>query len=73
MEMEEVFRKIAEENGTTPEQVRAEIQACIDEAYRNAPEGSAVKMKQNSVPMKGKIPTPEELIRYVVAELYRLQ
>ena len=52
MSMRKIYREIARKYGTTPKEVRTEIQKMIDDAY------------QNQVPRKGEIPTAEEFIRY---------
>lgn len=69
MELDEIIRMIAKENGVTPEEVYREMQDCINDAYNRAPKGSAAKRKQDGVPRKGEIPTPEELIAYLASQL----
>lgn len=59
MELDEIIRTIAKENGVTPEEVYREMQDCINDAYSRAPEGSAAKIKQNSVPRKEKFQRPK--------------
>lgn len=58
MTMKNIYERIAEQNGTTPEEVRAEIQAAIEAAW-NDPD-SATFRKQ--LFPEGK-PEPEQFIR----------
>lgn len=70
MDMEELYRRIAEKYGVSAEEVRKEMQKAIDEAWKNPPkDGGAVRACQSLVPCRGSIPTPEELIRYAVREI----
>jgi len=54
-----IIRKIAKENGVSIAEVRREMQAAINETYKN-PNAAAL-----AVPRKGDVPTPEEFIVYV--------
>ncbi len=64
--MKDIIAKVAEQNGTSPELVRREIQAAIDAAWDN-PAGRA--MQQRLFPA-GK-PEPEEFIRTITATVGR--
>ncbi len=55
-----ILEKIAKENGTTPENVRQEIQKAINIAFLN-PNLCACK-----IPSKGTVPTVEEFLLYSV-------
>ena len=71
MNMCDIYRKIARENGVSVEEVKREMQAAINEAYKNpSPEAA---MQQAAIPRSGKVPTPDELIRYAVAEAAKKQ
>ncbi len=66
MSMRDVYRKIARKNGVSVQEVKREMQAAIDAAYTNPrPE---TMIQQHRVPRKGKIPTPDEFIRFSVEE-----
>lgn len=66
MDVRKIYKKIAEQHGVTPEEVRREMQAAITMAY-TAPENDneITKAKQRQVPCKEEIPTPEEMIEYL--------
>ena len=63
---QKIIKKIAEENGTTPEQVLAEMQKVIDEAYSHRT-GEADPLWNKKAP-GGQKPTPEAF----VAQLHRM-
>ena len=63
MDMNRIFEQIAREHGTTPEEVRREIQKSIDAAFDHpADDLAAYRLRQ--IPCKAKRPTPEEFIAY---------
>ena len=63
---QKIIKQIAKENGTTPEQVLAEMQKVIDEAYsRHTPEADPL---WNKMAPGGQKPTPESF----VAQLHRM-
>lgn len=69
MGMRKIYRKIARENGVSAGEVREEIQAAIDYAYRNVPkDGGVTAAYQQQVPHKGEIPTPEEVIQHLAGK-----
>ena len=55
---EEILKKIAKENGTTPEDVRLEMQRAIDEVYRQ--QNAAALPVLNQMAFRRDKPTPEE-------------
>lgn len=57
---EEILKKIAKENGTTPEDVRLEMQRAIDEVYRQ--QNAAAQPVLNQMTFRGDKPTPEEFV-----------
>lgn len=70
MRMEKILKQIAKKNGVSIKEVRKEIQRSIDDAWENPPDdGGITTAYQQKVPCKGKVPTPEEIIRYVVTEM----
>ena len=60
----EVFMELARENGTTPEEVRKEMQQTIHMAYQNCSDPKT-KALQDMVPRKGEIPTVEEFLWFL--------
>lgn len=64
MNMRQVYKKIAKENGISIAEVKREMQKAIEEAYKN-PCGDA----PNDVPCKGDIPTPDEFIKHAVLKI----
>lgn len=66
----QIYRKIAKKNGVSVKEVKTEMQAAINNAYKNPPnDGGVTAAYQQKVPCKGEIPTPEELIRYIAGEI----
>lgn len=62
------LRKIAKKHGVTPKEVKADMEAAIQQAYTD-PNRNLVNIKaQNAVERKGDIPTVDELVRHVVKE-----
>lgn len=57
---EEILKKIAKENGTTPENVRLEMQQAIDAAY--AQKDTSVQSPWDALMFESGKPTPEEFI-----------
>lgn len=66
-EVMQIFEEIANREGITADMVRYEIQKVIYEAIRNA--SPAVLERWKRIPSEGTVPTPEELIRYVAAQI----
>lgn len=72
MKTKEILNKVAEANGVSVKEVYEEIQKAIDDAWQNPPnDGGVTVAYQQKVPCKGKVPTPEELIHYMVREIKR--
>ena len=70
MGMRKILKEIARENGVSVKEVREEMQRAITEAWTNPPkDGGVTAAYQRRVPSRGEIPTPEELIRYLAAEI----
>ena len=68
MKMEKILKKVARANGVTVREVKTEIQAAINEAWKNPPDDAAAAY-QRKVPFAGEIPTPDEFIRFMVNEI----
>lgn len=65
MEITDIYRRIAEEHNTTPEEVRKEMQEAILAGFHSTePE---IQKKWDSIPFQGEEPTPEEVITYLAA------
>lgn len=72
MKMKKILKQVAKENGVTVEEVLADIQEAITEAWTNPPkDGGVTAAYQRRVPSRGEIPTPEELIRYAAGEIQK--
>lgn len=67
MNTKDIFKKIAMENNTTPEDVRTEIQKAIDAGF-DSPDPQ-IQEEWKKMNIKGERPTPEEVIAYVVGRL----
>lgn len=67
MDMERIYRKIAEEEGVSVEKVKKEMQAAINMAYQNPTKQVAAYQAQ--VKRKGAVPTVDELILHLVDEV----
>lgn len=61
---EQVLQKVAQHNNTTLEEVRKEIDQAILIGLRDP--DPAVQAKWKEIPRVGEVPTPEELIDYLV-------
>lgn len=68
MRLKKILKEVARVNGVTVEEVETEIQAAINEAWKNPPDDVAAAY-QKKVPCMGEIPTPDEFIRYMVNEI----
>ncbi|MCI8513842.1 MAG: hypothetical protein HFI93_04325 [Lachnospiraceae bacterium] len=68
MNIGKIYQELAKMYGIGAEQVRQEIQKMITDAYTNPKnDNEATKACQRRIPCEGEIPTPEELIRYLVS------
>lgn len=68
MNMRQICRKVAKEYGVTADEVKREMQLAIDDAYKNVSNDGVTRAYQNQVPRKGKIPTSEEVIRFIASK-----
>lgn len=68
-----LYCQIAKKHGTTAKEVKQEIQAALNAAYRNPERSEVTICYQNQVPRKGGVPTVEEFIRYAAAEAKKRQ
>ena len=66
-EQETLFEKLARERNITVEEMRAIISARIEQGLHDPdPE---IRAQWGRIPCAGEVPTPEELLRYVVEKL----
>lgn len=69
MSMRKIYRKIAKQHGISVQEVRAEMQYALYEAWTK-PGKSLTEMKtQAEVPHEGEIPTIEEFFHYAEKKL----
>ncbi len=69
MSMRKIYRKIAKQHGISVQEVRAEMQHAIHEAWTK-PSKSLTEIKtQAKVPHEGEIPTIEEFFHYAEKKL----
>ncbi|MDE6746062.1 MAG: hypothetical protein K2J72_05420 [Oscillospiraceae bacterium] len=69
MKAKNAISKVAQDNGISVEEVRAEIQKTIDEGMKSTSPQAVEFWKK--VPRKGEKPTPEEFIDYMREYLSR--
>lgn len=67
MNTNEIFRQVAKQYNTTPEEVYTEIQKAIDAGFANP--DPAVQEEWKKIKFKGERPTPEEVLAYMVNAL----
>ncbi len=63
MNMKKVFRKVAKQHGISVAQMKREMQAAIDEAYKNP------SFHAECVHRAGAVPTPEEFVAHMARRL----
>ena len=67
MSAEQALQEVARQNNTTVEEVRKEIKLAMLVGLCNS--DPAVQATWKEVPCAGEVPTPEELIEYIVNKL----
>ena len=67
MSAEQALQEVARQNNTTVEEVRKEIKLSMLAGLCNP--DPAVQATWKEVPCAGEVPTPEELIEYIVNKL----
>lgn len=55
-----IYKKIAKKHGVSIKEIKHEMQAAIDEAYKNP------NVHAQSIHSKGEIPTLDEVVDYIV-------
>ena len=66
-DFQSILEQIALENGTTPDDVRHQMQLAIDTAFENP--SDETKLIQNMMPFQGAKPTPEEFVLQIAMML----
>lgn len=62
MSMRNIYRKIAKEDGISVTEVKREMQAAIDNAYKNVRKSQTEKDLLENITYQGDIPTVEEFV-----------
>lgn len=66
-ELDRILTRVARQNHTTVQQVRAEIRIAMEDArHSNDPSAKAM---WNSIPSKGSTPTLEEFMEFMLGQL----
>lgn len=68
MDSEKILEKVAESRGITKEELCAELQRAIRDAWETKDE--RVQDYQRKTQCGEKIPTPEELVEFLLHEIY---
>ena len=69
MDFEEIYRQIAQKHGVSVQEVRDEMQKAITMAWTDVERTEEERMRQQEVISADEIPTPEELVRYVITKI----
>lgn len=64
-----IYERIAMENATSVEEIRNEIAQAIEGAFNNPDATIEQRLFQASIPRAGSMPTPDELIRFLLTTL----
>ena len=64
MSMRNVYRQVAKANGISVAEMKKQMQSALDYAYTNADDNSDIKLNQQKISSKNRIPTPDEVIQY---------
>lgn len=67
--MDDIYKKIAEAHGVTAEEVKSEMQAAIDHAYTKPDKTARERKARARIPRSGETPTPEEVVAHAVGRL----
>lgn len=68
MNTKEIYERIAKENHTTSSVVREEMQKAIKEGFLNP--DPKIQKEWKKIKISGEIPTPEELLSYMVGCIF---
>lgn len=67
MDFNEIIRRVAIANNTTPEEVYSEMQIALDAAFQS--KDPDVQKEWSKIPLQGNRPTPEEVIPFLAMML----
>lgn len=74
MNMRKIYRELAKKHGVSVKAVREDMQVAITEAYTNPLNDNEItKAYQSRIPCRGEIPTPEEVVEYLAAQVKRAE
>ncbi|RPF47824.1 sporulation initiation factor Spo0A-like protein [Hydrogenoanaerobacterium saccharovorans] len=69
MSMRSIYRKIAKKHSISVAEVKRDMQAAIDYAYKKTDKSDNEQMMQESFSYKGEVPTAEEFIKAVADKI----
>lgn len=70
MNMRKIYRQVAKKNGVSIKEIKAGMQAAINEAYLNLPDDGGISdAYRQQIPSKSDIPTPDEFIKYLAGKI----
>lgn len=69
MSIDNIYREIAKKHGVTETEVKKEIQAAIDHAYKKPDKTARESRVQTAIARNGETPTTEELIAHVIRQI----
>ncbi len=72
MNTKKIIKEVAKQFGVSEKEVLQEMQAAINIAYEN-PSDDFVAVRQKRVPCNGRVPTPDEFIKYTAEKITDLQ
>lgn len=64
-----LYRQIAKQNGVTLKEVKHDMQAALNYAYKNTPNDGVTVAYQSNVTKKNEVPTVDEFINHAVKEV----
>ena len=67
--MNQIYQTIAKEHDVTVAEVKKNMQAAIDYAYRKSNKTDSERVAQKKISYRGKTPTVEEIIEHIIREI----
>ena len=61
MSMRKLYRKLSRQKGVSLKSLKSDMQQALDTAWK-MPQDSSVQEYQKSIPARGAVPTPDEVI-----------
>ncbi|WP_434512882.1 sporulation initiation factor Spo0A C-terminal domain-containing protein [Desulfitobacterium sp. AusDCA] len=71
--MRRIYRKIAKKHGVSVKDVKRDMQAAIEYAYKRPDRSEREKIVQESIECENEVPTVKELIAFAVGKLEKEQ